>query len=156
MGARPGLFGFLAAIIAIIVALYIYAFLRKRRVKKAALLRSEAGLPPLDPWSADVVRAQGLEGIVARAHRRGLRGRVRYVDTRVEEGLNADGESPPQYMPKEVYDEQFGSLEGPDIPLQTLSREEAGLRPPEYIDGDIGDVDRPPRHAVTSTSTSES
>lgn len=64
-----------------------------------------------------------------------------------EEGLNENGEAPPPYMPKE--DEDMGNnghnvngqrahAEGtpvpgePSIPMQTLSREQAGLKPPGY------------------------
>jgi hypothetical protein len=64
-----------------------------------------------------------------------------------EEGLNENGEAPPPYMPKE--DEEMGNngshangqraqAEGtpvpgePSIPMQTLSRDQAGLKPPGY------------------------
>jgi len=64
-----------------------------------------------------------------------------------EEGLNENGEAPPPYMPKE--DEEMGNtgphtngqrpqggptpiLGEPSIPMQTLSRDQAGLKPPGY------------------------
>lgn len=62
-----------------------------------------------------------------------------------EEGLNEHGDAPPPYMPKE--DENIGSdgpqangqlghgqggSSDPAIPLQTLSRDQAGLKPPGY------------------------
>lgn len=64
-----------------------------------------------------------------------------------QEGLNENGEAPPPYMPKE--DEEQGNngshangqrahAEGtpvpgePSIPMQTLSRDQAGLKPPGY------------------------
>jgi hypothetical protein len=64
-----------------------------------------------------------------------------------EEGLNEDGEAPPPYMPKD--DEETGNagrqVNGqlahggntpvpgePAIPMQTLSRDHAGLKPPGY------------------------
>ena len=64
-----------------------------------------------------------------------------------EEGLNENGEAPPPYMPKE--DEEPGNngshangqcvrAEGtpvpgePSIPMQALSRDQAGLKPPGY------------------------
>ena len=64
-----------------------------------------------------------------------------------EEGLNENGEAPPPYMPKE--DEETGNtgphangqhaqadrtpVPGePSIPMQTLTRDQAGLKPPGY------------------------
>jgi hypothetical protein len=64
-----------------------------------------------------------------------------------EEGLNENGEAPPPYMPKE--DEETGNTVSqangqraqgertpvpgePSIPMQTLSRDQAGLKPPGY------------------------
>lgn len=64
-----------------------------------------------------------------------------------EEGLNENGEAPPPYMPKEDEDTgnngshangQRAHAEGipvpgePSIPMQTLSRDQAGLKPPGY------------------------
>ena len=64
-----------------------------------------------------------------------------------EEGLNENGEAPPPYMPKEddetgnngsQSNEQRAHAEGtpvpgePSIPMQTLSRDQAGLKPPGY------------------------
>jgi hypothetical protein len=52
------------------------------------------------------------------------------------EGLNEDGEAPPPYLPKPTTNQQetngHESAAGPAIPLQTLSREDAGLKPPDY------------------------
>lgn len=64
-----------------------------------------------------------------------------------EEGLNEDGEAPPPYMPKD--DEETGNTGAqtngqhaqggsrpvpgePSIPMQALSRDQAGLKPPGY------------------------
>lgn len=59
-----------------------------------------------------------------------------------EEGLDENGEAPPPYMPKDdrATDERENgqSVQGqgrpgePAIPMQTLSREHAGLKPPDY------------------------
>lgn len=72
-------------------------------------------------------------------------GRWRSAEVSREEGLNEDGEAPPPYMPKS--DEEPGirddrharSVTGqehthttPAVPLQTLSREDVGFKPPEY------------------------
>lgn len=62
-----------------------------------------------------------------------------------EEGLNENGEAPPPYMPKDNEEtgnngahvgghngQGEGGPGGPAIPMQTLSREQAGLKPPDY------------------------
>ena len=64
-----------------------------------------------------------------------------------EEGLNENGEAPPPYMPKEDEDTSNNgpNVNGqradadvipvpvePSIPMQTLSRDQAGLKPPGY------------------------
>jgi hypothetical protein len=71
----------------------------------------------------------------------------RNEQTSREEGLNENGEAPPPYMPKE--DEEMGNTGSqtngqcahgedrqvhgePSIPMQTLSRNQAGLKPPGY------------------------
>lgn len=53
-----------------------------------------------------------------------------------DEGLNENGEAPPPYMPKGGNDEEANhhrAEEGVAVPMQTLSREQAGLgKPPGY------------------------
>lgn len=68
-----------------------------------------------------------------------------------QEGLNEHGEAPPPYLPKRRSEENVvgfgegvegardrgdggggGAAEGPAVPLQTLSRQDAGLKPPDY------------------------
>lgn len=49
-------------------------------------------------------------------------------DGRPEEGLNEVGEAPPPYKPDE--DEQTNG--GPAVPPPAHTREEAGLKPPDY------------------------
>ena len=80
-------------------------------------------------------------------HRRHYWTNSRHEQPSREEGLNENGEAPPPYMPKE--DEEMGNngsnasgqraqAEGtpvpgePSIPMQTLSRDQAGLKPPGY------------------------
>lgn len=45
-----------------------------------------------------------------------------------EEGLNEEAEAPPPYVPPPPKE----SGEGPAVPMQTLSREHVGLKPPDY------------------------
>lgn len=82
-----------------------------------------------------------------------------------EEGLNEHGEAPPPYVPK-TPEEEEGRREagqqaadgGPAIPLQTLSREGAGLKPPDYEEarnGDGEDVMRPARTPEVGSSSSQ-
>lgn len=54
---------------------------------------------------------------------------------REEEGLNELGEAPPAYAPPKTREEVERDREagaGLAVPMQTLSREEAGLKPPDY------------------------
>lgn len=81
------------------------------------------------------------------SRRRYWQGRWRSGEVSREEGLNEEGEAPPPYMPKQDEREgnagpnaagdqavqgQAGGAQDPAIPLQTLSREQAGLKPPDY------------------------
>jgi hypothetical protein len=52
-----------------------------------------------------------------------------------EEGLNEQGEAPPPYIPKPAEEREQRENSGagvPAVPLQTISREHAGLKPPDY------------------------
>lgn len=82
-----------------------------------------------------------------------------------EEGLNEHGEAPPPYVPKRSGEEARGTGEGgqaadggPAVPMQTLSREEAGLKPPDYEEArgneDGEDVMRPAHQAEGAGSSS--
>jgi len=83
----------------------------------------------------------------SQSRRRYWQGRWRSGEVSREEGLNEEGEAPPPYMPKQderersedgnaaevEHDrEEAQSTQEPAIPLQTLSREQAGLKPPDY------------------------
>lgn len=53
----------------------------------------------------------------------------------VEEGLNEAGEAPPPYVPSLATDEESRNESTQNLlaaPSPTLSRSEAGLKPPEY------------------------
>lgn len=75
-----------------------------------------------------------------RSGRRYWQGRWRPAEVSREEGLNEEGEAPPPYMPK-TPDEEARAGEsgagGPAVPLQTLSREDAGLKPPDYSEAHV-------------------
>ena len=68
--------------------------------------------------------------------RRNWQGRWRSAEVSREEGLNEHGEAPPPYIPKRRSEEEHQDDTvhdgGPAMPLQTLSREDAGLKPPDY------------------------
>ena len=75
-----------------------------------------------------------------------------------EEGLNEQGEAPPPYVPKRrSEDAQRDGVEdggGPAVPLQTLSREDAGFKPPDYTEAYSEELNRNARHSTASTSSS--
>ncbi|KAK3115642.1 hypothetical protein LTR53_004795 [Teratosphaeriaceae sp. CCFEE 6253] len=60
-----------------------------------------------------------------------------------DEGLNELGEAPPAYAPAKERGEEEP---GPAVPLQTLSRDDAGLKPPDY-EPVAGGPDSPARQA---------
>lgn len=127
-------FVFLALII-IVAGLAAFLIWRRRR-KYGAILRAgreNALQRDLDGW--DPVRAR----------RRYWQGRWRSVDASREEGLNEHGEAPPPYVPKTSDNENgLGPREhGPAVPLETLSREQAGLKPPDYTEVNVSESSRP-------------
>ena len=113
------------------IALFIL-FRRKHRAH--ALMR----------MSPELGRQQDLNVARGRPWNEGL-GNPRYwrerwrsnEDMTRDEGLNEHGEAPPPYVPKRRSEEQQHQQDGardagPEIPMQALSREQAGLKPPEY------------------------
>ena len=100
------------------------AFFMYRRKKKAMMMyrhgQSDALQQDVNVW--DPTRAR-------RRYWQGSRWRSTDETERRDEGLNENGEAPPPYMPK-GRDEEQG--EGVAVPMQTLSREQAGLKPPGY------------------------
>ena len=77
-----------------------------------------------------------------------------------EEGLNEHGEAPPPYIPKmQSAEEQQGGpgeADGPAIPLQALSREDAGLKPPDYTEAHTDAVDSHMRNSSASAASASS
>ncbi|KAF2215904.1 hypothetical protein CERZMDRAFT_90024 [Cercospora zeae-maydis SCOH1-5] len=149
-----GLVNYYFVFLALIVILIgIGAFFVYRRKRKAALLyqNGQAGALQQDVGAWDH----------SRARRRYWQGRWRSADiTHREEGLNEHGEAPPPYMPKETRDEEQGlpmrnhnDNNHLAVPLQTLSREQAGLKPPEYDHAVTEHYARP--NATGSTSSSQ-
>ncbi|GIZ42195.1 hypothetical protein CKM354_000547300 [Cercospora kikuchii] len=136
----------------IVILVGIGAFFVYRRKRKIALLyqNGQAGALQQDVGAWDP----------SRARRRYWQGRWRSTDvTDREEGLNEHGEAPPPYMPKETRDEEQGlpmrnhnDNNNLAVPLQTLSREQAGLKPPEYDYAVTEHYARPSATGSTSSS----
>lgn len=116
------------------VALALF-FMFRRKAKEVAARRRRERLGP------DASGSDGPNDLASaapvRGQRRGWNGRLRSAEVSREEGLNEQGEGPPQYIPKSEWEQlqrntEDGQAGGPDIPLQTLSRDAAGLKPPDY------------------------
>ncbi|RMY74415.1 hypothetical protein D0862_14117 [Hortaea werneckii] len=76
-------------------------------------------------------------------------------DNSREEGLNEFGEAPPAYAPpktREEEDQGTGNYGGPAVPMQTLSREDAGLKPPDYTQATTQSVEESARLSWPSSS----
>ena len=90
-------------------------------------------------------------------HRRGWQGRWRSAELSREEGLNEHGEAPPPYLPKRRSGEQQRQGEeggnGPAIPLDTLSRDDVGLKPPDYSETSTHEVNPNARTSFASASS---
>lgn len=73
-----------------------------------------------------------------------------------EEGLDERGEAPPQYISKQEWEQihSNGEASGPGIPPQTLSRDAAGLKLPDYSEATTPDTDRNARSSTASASSS--
>ncbi|KAF2169969.1 hypothetical protein M409DRAFT_19584 [Zasmidium cellare ATCC 36951] len=121
-------FVFLALVVCF-AALAAY-FMYKRKKKYGMIIRqSREGALQRDLNTWDPIRAR----------RRYWQGRWRSADHSREEGLNEFGEAPPPYVPKSSEGEpgQQNVTNGPAVPLQTLSREQAGLKPPDYTEAHV-------------------
>lgn len=124
-----GLYSYYLIFIALIICIAgVAAYLTYKRKKKLGVFlqqsRESALQRDLNSW--DPIRAR----------RRYWQGRWRSADISHEEGLNEHGEAPPPYMPK-TRDEESGpqsTSNEPAVPMQTLSREQAGLKPPDYME----------------------
>ena len=76
-------------------------------------------------------------------------------DNSREEGLNEFGEAPPAYAPpktREEEEQETVDYGGPAVPMQTLSREEAGLKPPDYTQATTQSVEESARLSSASSS----
>lgn len=117
----------------IVILAFLGSYLIYRRKRKAA--------------STAIIYHHGQHGALqqdfgvwdpSRARRRYWQGRWRSTEeTHRDEGLNENGEAPPPYMPKGQQPEDVEAGHGvaggaPAVPLQTLSRDQAGLKPPGY------------------------
>jgi hypothetical protein len=126
------------------LALYFYI---KRKKQNILTNRYHGGVVPAGHGPARMVDGQQqAPWDASHTRRRYWQGRWRMDNgagqRNMEEGLNEHGEAPPPYIPKT----QLGGVsetaataatttttqEGPAIPLQTLSRDHAGLKPPDY------------------------
>ena len=75
---------------------------------------------------------------------------------RQEEGLDERGEAPPQYISKTEWEQLHpnGEASEPGIPLQTLSRDAVGLKPPDYSEAGTQEAERNARGSTVSASSS--
>jgi len=89
-----------------------------------------------------------------RWYRQGRWGRSEEDVGREEEGLNEFGEAPPAYAPKTSEERAREQEHGPAVPLQTLSREHAGLKPPDYAEAAMHPIERPGRSSTASAASS--
>lgn len=98
-----------------------------RRKRKARLLYRSGGGSAL---------SQDLSALEQRRQTRRYLARWRSAEASREEGLNEAGEAPPPYVPKTAEEERLEREGGAGVtmPLQTLSREDAGLKPPDYAE----------------------
>lgn len=131
-----------------VIGLVLFLNFRRRRKRRLQMLY---GRP--DAFHPDPAASRG---------RRYWQGRWGSANVSREEGLNEHGEAPPPYVPKrssqEVHREGGeGGQSGPAVPLQTLSRDHAGLKPPDYeeVRGDGEDITRPSWRPVAGGSSSQ-
>ncbi|KAK5129578.1 hypothetical protein LTR08_003043 [Meristemomyces frigidus] len=133
-------FVFLAIILAV-AALGIFLVYRKRKRARAysRYSRENALTRDLNDWNAGGEAARGQP----RGYWQGVWGRATEESAvqRREEGLNELGEAPPAYAPPKTREEVEREEAGlPAVPLQTLSREGVGLKPPDYAEGGVSEV----------------
>lgn len=134
-----------------IIGIVIFLNFRRRRKRRLQHLYGREDAYAQDPAAA-------------RGRRHYWTGRWGSQNVSREEGLNEHGEAPPPYMPKSsVHDPQRdgaiggqAASAGPAVPMQTLSRDDAGMRPPEYDETDgHDDMMRPARPQGPGASASQ-
>lgn len=134
-----------------IIAIVVFMSFRRRRRQRLYMLQN--------PHHQHHVGARGQAGGWAtweRMQRPYWQERWHGAQASREEGLNEHGEAPPPYVPKRQSQEgQQGS--GPTVPMQTLSRDNAGLnnKPPDYAQASVQDDDDYMRPAAGSSRTPE-
>ena len=123
-------FVFLALIVAVAAVVIFLMIRRRQRVRlrrrysqNQALTQDLGGPRPGGGWS---------NWNPQRTTAQYWQGRWRETDTGRQEGLNERGEAPPPYIPKGQSQDAHREDTEPAVPLQTLSRAGAGLRPPDY------------------------
>ena len=142
------------ALLVCIVGLAIFFMVRRRHQRMSRMRngREEALQQDL------TVTRYGVRWDGAGNRRRYWQGRWRSAEASREEGLNEHGEAPPPYLPKRRSEEaqrSEGEESGePAVPLQTLSRDAAGLKPPDYSEVYQEEVDPHGRGSVASASSS--
>ena len=132
-------FVFLALILCV-VALFVFLMFRRKSI--AARRMHSSREYALQHGHGDGRGEAGWANSNAE-RRRYWQGRWRSAEASREEGLNEHGEAPPPYVPKTSSEERDrnggGEAIGPAVPLQTLSREHAGLKPPDYEEAHNGE-----------------
>lgn len=145
------------ALILCVVALGIFLTFRQRKMR--ALRRIQLGQG--DALQRDLGGSRGRAGW-SNWNPEGTRGRYwqgrwRSAEASREEGLNELGEPPPAYLPKRQSEEgreRSQEENGPAIPLQTLSREDTGLKPPDYTETHAAERHPTARNSSASASSS--
>lgn len=141
-------FVFLALILCV-AGLGVFLLFRRRRRAMAHVRsnsRENALARDLSAWHGDSTRSGG--------QRRYWQGRWRSTeDVDREEGLNELGEAPPAYAPPKTREEEEREAAAHQelaVPLQALSREGAGFKPPDYTETNVWPLDDPTRQPSAS------
>lgn len=151
----PGLSTYYAVGLALLlccVAIALFFMFRRRALDRRAIRR--------DGGRAFALQRDLGGAVIAGDPSRGrgyLIGLRRPAVPEPEEGLNEQGEAPPQYISKREWEETHGSSTqegGPSIPLQTLSHDAAGLRskPPDYTETSTHEVNPNASTSIASGS----
>ena len=140
-------FVFLALIVAV-AGLAVFLMYRRKKKYGAIIRQGRQGALERDLNTWDPIRAR----------RRYWQGRWRSAEHSREEGLNEFGEAPPPYVPKSRDEEsgfQHGHINGgnePAMPMHALSREQAGLKPPDYTETTVQSINEINATSITAPS----